>query len=240
MKVPFVKEWGSWVVFVSCCLTAVAAAVPRISLEPGGDIFIGSGLTIIGLALLINAKNPASSLIRSKGRNTEQLIWLLFFTITGVALLAPFLFSGIKDFMVLFLLVLLYVLLLMMGREHHILAEMNGFALLTLSAPIVYFVMSGELSMKLYAAVLIFFWAGVFKVRLRIRKTHFFRQAMVLYCMAATAAYLMLNISIMLLLPLLENVVSAVVMREEKLRETGYIELSKSIAFIILIAFFWQ
>jgi hypothetical protein len=128
----------------------------------------------------------------------------------------------------------------MSGREHHILAEMNGFAILTLSAPVVYFAMTGELSMKLYAAVLIFFWAGVFKVRLRIRKTLFFRKAMVLYCAAAAVAFFLLNISIMLLLPLAENIVSAVLMREEKLKETGYIELSKSIAFILLLSFFWR
>lgn len=240
MKVPFVKEWGSWVVFVSCCFAAMVAAMPQLPVENKGNIFAGPALTILGFALLINAKNPAASLIRSKGRNRSQLIWLIFFTITGIALLAPFLMTGIKDFMVFLLLVLFYVIVLMSGREHHILAEMNGFAILTLSAPVVYFAMTGELSMKLYAAVLIFFWAGVFKVRLRIRKTLFFRKAVVLYCAAAAVAFFLLNISIMLLLPLAENIVSAVLMREEKLKETGYIELSKSIAFILLLSFFWR
>jgi hypothetical protein len=112
--------------------------------------------------------------------------------------------------------------------------------LLTLSAPVVYFAVTGELSMKLYLAVFIFFAAGVLKVRVRLKKTPFFRVIMVLYCAAAAAVFYLLGISVLLLIPFVENIISVILMREERLKMTGYTELIKGVAFIVLIGFFWH
>jgi len=239
MKVPFVREWGSWAVFVSSWLAALTAGLLTRPWESGRDFTLLTFLTIAGLTFLINSKNPLASVIRSKGKKKEHIVWFLFFSLTGVVLLVPFLLEGINEFWIYSLLVLSYSLLLYNGKEHHIIAELNGFAMLTLSAPIVYFTITGDLSLKLYAAVTLFFAAGIFKVRVRLKKTLFFRWLMVLYCAAACIVFYLLNISVIILLPFIENIATVIRMKEEKLKTTGYTELVKGIVFIILIGFFW-
>jgi hypothetical protein len=179
-------------------------------------------------------------MLRTKGKQKEHFLWFLFFGLTGLLLLAPFLVEGIKSFWIFSLLAVSYVTLLSMGKEHHIITELSGFALLTLSAPVVYFALTGELSMKLYLAVFIFFAAGVLKVRVRLKKTYFFRVIMVLYCAAAAAVFYLFDISILLLIPFVENIISVILMREERLKMTGYTELIKGVLFIILIGIFWR
>ena len=239
MKIPFVKEWGSWAVFVTSWLAALVAGFLDRPLGTGRDFSTLTVLTILGLAFLINSKNPLASVIRSKGKKKEHVRWFLFFSISGLLLLLPFLFDGVWKFLPFALLIVSYAILLSLGKEHHIIAELNGFAMLTLSAPIVYFAVTGEMSLKLYAAVTIFFAAGVFKVRVRIKKSLFYRWVMVLYCTAACVVFYLLNIAVILLLPLIENIMTAIWMREEKLKTTGYTELVKGIVFIILIGLFW-
>lgn len=164
MRIPIVKEYGSWAVFVLSCLAALTAGLLTHPWESEREFFNETVLTILGMAFLINSKNPFASLLRAKsdsssseGRKKEHLLWFLFFSMVGLAFLTPFLIDGLKQFSVFFLLIIIYVLLLSAGKEHHLMAELNGFALLTLSAPIVYFVITDGMSMKLYAAVLIFF-----------------------------------------------------------------------------------
>ncbi len=239
MKIPFVKEWGSWAVFVTSGLAALIAGFLDRPWETGRDFTSLAVLTILGLAFLINSKNPLAAVIRSKGKKKEHIGWFLFFSISGLILLVPFMIEGVGEFWPFSLLIVSYAILLFKGKEHHILAELNGFAMLTLSAPIVYFTVTGELSLKLYEAVTIFFAAGVFKVRVRIRKSLFYRWVMALYCAAACIVFYLLNISVIILLPLAENIITAIWMREEKLKATGYTELIKGIIFIILIGFFW-
>jgi hypothetical protein len=239
MKIPFVKEWGSWAVFVTSWLAALIAGLLTRPWETGREFVFLTILSIVGLAFLINSKNPLAAVIRSKGKKKEHIGWFLFFSIVGLLMLVPFLIKGIGEFWPFSLLIVSYSILLSNGKEHHILAELNGFAMLTLSAPIIYFAVTGDLSLKLYAAVTIFFAAGVFKVRVRIKKSLFYRWVMALYCAAACLVFYLLNIALIILLPLAENIVTAIWMREEKLKTTGYTELVKGIVFIILIGFFW-
>ncbi len=239
MKIPFVKEWGSWAVFVSSCVAAIVAGFLDRPLDSSRDFTDITLLTIMGLAFLINSKNPLAAVIRSKGKKKEHVGWFMFFSIAGLLQLVPFLNQGIGAFWPFFLLIVSYSILLSKGKEHHLIAELNGFAMLTLSAPIVYFAFTGDMSLKLYAAVSLFFAAGVFKVRVKLKKTLFYRWLMVLYCAAACAAFYLLHISVIILLPFIENIAIAVWMREEKLKTTGYTELVKGIIFIILIGFFW-
>jgi hypothetical protein len=239
MKIPFVKEWGSWAVFVTSWLAALIAGLLTRPWETGREFASLAILTILGLAFLINSKNPLAAVIRSKGKQKEHIGWFLFFSTTGLLMLVPLLIEGIGEFWPFSLLIVSYSILLYKGKEHHILAELNGFAMLTLSAPIIYFAVTGELSLKLYAAVTIFFAAGVFKVRVRIKKSLFYRWAMVLYCASACLIFYLLHISLILLFPLTENIMTAIWMREEKLKTTGYTELVKGIIFIVLIGFFW-
>ena len=182
MKIPIVKEYGSWAVFGSSCLAALFAGLMTHPWDSGREFSVTAFMTILGLVFLINAKVPFSSLLRSKAftesdesetgnRNKENFCWFLFFMLVGLGLLIPFLNYGLRYFIGFSLLVVSYSIFMLKGREHHILAEINGFALLTLSAPIIYFTVTGDISMRLYTAVLVFFVAGVLKVRIRIKKT---------------------------------------------------------------------
>lgn len=239
MKIPLVKEWGSWAVFISSFLAAISAGLMTRPWETGREFSGLTVLTVLGLAFLINSKNPLASVLRTGGKNKEHVLWFLFFSVSGIVLLIPVLTEGIKTFSIFTALVVSYAVLLYKGREHNLFTEFNGFALLTLSAPVVYFAVTGDFSFRLYAAVLLFFGAGVFKVRVRTRKTHFYRLVMVIYCAASVIVYYLLDISIIILTPFIENIVSVILMREEKLRTTGNTELVKGIIFIILIGLFW-
>lgn len=239
MKIPFVKEWGSWAVFFSSCCTGLITGLHTRPWMTGREFAAVTVLSILGFTLLINSKNPLTAAIRSKWeRATVQ--WFLFFCITGIALLIPFLAEGFTTFSIFAVLIASYCVLLYMGKEHHILSELNGFSLLTISAPAVYFAVTGEMSWKLYVAVTVFFSGGVFKIRLRLKKTLLYRWIMILYCVAASIVFYLINIPVILLLPFLENMLTAVWLREEKLRTTGYTELVKSILFILLVWKYWQ
>lgn len=240
MNIPIVKEWGSWAVFISSLSAGLITGLSAYQRHAGRDISIRTLFTVLGLSFLINSKNPLASSIRTKGANKEHLLWFLFFSLAGLAFMAPFLVEGLKTFSIFSLLVASYVILLSRGKEHYIITELNGFALLTLSAPIVYFVITGETSLRLYTAVFIFFAAGVFKVRARIRITLVYRWIMALYCPAALAVFYCLNIPVILLMPLLENIAHVLFMRKEKLKTTGDVELIKAVIFIILIGLFWE
>jgi hypothetical protein len=240
MKIPVVKEWGSWAVFVSSVLAALVAGFLTYPWETGRNFASVTALTVIGLAFLINSKNPLSAALRTRENKKEHVVWFLFFSVSGLALLIPFLLGGIRSFAIFSVLVLSYGMLLYRGKEHSIFTEYNGFALLTQAAPIIYFTVTGVLSLKLYAAVLLFFGAGVFKVRVRTRKTVKSRWIMAIYCAVAVILYSLMNISIIILLPFIENLISVIFMREEKLRLTGYTEMIKGIIFIVLVGLFWK
>ena len=239
MKIPVVKEWGSWAVFSSSCLAGLITGLKTKPWLTDRVFAAVTCLTISGLAFLVNSKYPLASALRSKGKK-EHVLWFLFFALAGFALLIPFLIEGIKTFQVFAILVASYIILLSSGKEHYLATELNGFALLTISAPVVYFAVTGEMSWKLYLAVTAFFSAGVFKVRLRLRKTPLFRLVMILYCIVAAVIFSFIDISVLMLLPFLENIMTSLWMREEKLRTTGNIELLKSVIFIILTGLFWH
>jgi len=239
MKIPFVKEWGSWVVFFSSCLAGLITGLSTRPWLSGRDFAEVTVLTVMGLVFLINSKNPLASALRSRGKK-RHVRWFLFFAVTGLALLIPFLTEGVKTFQVFALLAVTYVILLSFGKEHHLAAELNGFALLTISAPVVYFAVTGAMSWKLYIAVTVFFSAGVFKVRLRLRKTPLFRMVMILYCATSAVLFYYINISLLILVPFLENIATALWLREEKLSTTGYTELAKGILFIVFTGLFWR
>ncbi len=239
MKIPIVKEWGSWAVLFTSCAAGLIAGLKSLPAQTGREYSLMTVLTIMGLTLLINAKNPLAAVIRSKGTKKEHLLWFSFFITAGLLLLIPFLREGLKEFWFFLFLVVSYTLMLLMGKEHHLVAELNGFAMLTLSAPVVYFAVTGQMSWQVYSAVTVFFAGGVFKVRVRLKKSIFYRWLMVLYCLGAVLIYSAMNIPVILLLPLAENIVTVLRMQEEKLKTTGYTELAKGLVFILLIALFW-
>ncbi len=240
VKIPIVKEHGLWVVFIISCIAGIIASLRDHSLLVETGLFNESLITVAGLALLLNSKKPLTSLFRSNDRGKDDLIWFLLLSLTGLALLVPFLLDGFETFVIFSPLLIIYFIYLYFRREHDLAAEFLGFALLTVSAPVIYFVLTGLLSVKLYFAVFTFFAAGVLKVRTSIKKTGLYRLSMIVYCAVSPVLFIMLGISPFLLLPLSENVVSSVRNREERLRKLGNIELVKGAIFVMLLILYWR
>lgn len=240
MKIPVVKEHGSWVVFIFSSVAGIAAGLRARPWHMERDFFFVPILTIIGLTFLINAKAPLASALRTKSDRERHLIWFAFFSLSGILFLIPFLYGGLKTFIVFLPLVLSYVILLSLEMEHNIFVELLGFAILALSAPMVYFAVTGAMSYRLYFVVFIFFAAGVFKVRIRIKKDLSYRLLMGFYCAVSLVVFFFLNMPVVMLAPFIENVVSAIRMRDEKLRTIGNIELVKGLIFTALLIFFWR
>ena len=189
---------------------------------------------------MINSKRPLTSMFRRYDREKEDLIWFLLFSLSGLALLMPFLIDGFNTFVIFSPLLIIYFIFLYFRREHDLAAEFLGFALLTLAAPVIYFVLTGLLSFRLYLAVFTFFAAGVLKVRTSMKKTGLYRLSMIFYCAVSPALFIMLEVSPYLLLPLSENVVSSLRNMEERLRKLGNIELVKGVIFVLLLVLYWR
>jgi hypothetical protein len=109
MKIPIVKEYGSWAVFIFSCVAGLITGLLTRPWQTGKDFSMDTLLTILGLMLLINSKNPLSSALRTKSESTrtegqrkEDLLWFMFFSLVGVVLLIPFLTNGIKTFLFFF------------------------------------------------------------------------------------------------------------------------------------------
>jgi hypothetical protein len=240
VKIPIVKEHGSWVVFIISCIAGIIASLTDHSLHVERGLFNEVLITVVGLALLVNSKRPLTALFRRYDREKEDLIWFLLFSLSGLALLVPFLLDGFKTFVIFSPLLIIYFIFLCFRREHDLAAEFLGFAILTLSAPVIYFVLTGRLSFRLYLAVFIFFAASVLKVRTSMKKLPLYRLSMIFYCAVSPAFFIMLGVSPYLLLPLSENVVSSVRNREERLRTLGNIELVKGVIFVLLLLIYWR
>ena len=189
---------------------------------------------------MVNSKRPLTSLLRRDDNRREDLIWFLIFGLSGLALLMPFVQDGLKTFIIFSPLLIFYFIYLYHGREHDLAAEFLGFALLTLSAPVIYFVLTGTLSFRLYLVVFVFFAAGILKVRTSMKKTSLYRSSMIIYCAVSPVLFIMLSVSPYLLLPLSENVISSVMNREERLRTVGNIELVKGVIFVLLLLLYWR
>ncbi|MDO8283154.1 MAG: YwiC-like family protein [Thermodesulfovibrionia bacterium] len=235
MRVPLVKEHGAWFVFIFSCAAGILAG-QSISWD---ETLFNIILTSAGIALLINSKASLAPLVKGRRMDKTALAWTVLFFTSGLLLLLPFLEKGLPHFNVFFLLIILYLFFIGVNKEHLLIAELSGFSLLTISAPIIYFMATGVLSLKLYLAVFLFFGAGVFKVRMRIKKTAFFRAVMVTYCSSVLIFYYYSDISCMILLPLVENITNAIWFRDERLKVTGNVELVKGVMFLTLLYLFY-
>lgn len=240
MKIPVVKEHGSWVVFIFSSISGIAAGFKVRPWDMERDFFFMPVLTIIGLSFLINAKAPLTWALMTKTEKRAYFTWFAVFSLSGTLFLIPFLYNGLKTFIVFLPLVLSYIILLSLEMEHNLFAELLGFAILALSAPMIYFAVTGEMSYRLYFVVFIYFAGGVFKVRMRLKKNLAYRLIMIFYCAVALLVFKLLNMPVVILLPLIENIAFAIKMRDEKLRTTGNIELFKGLIFTSLLIIFWR
>lgn len=233
MNIPFVKEWGSWIVFLSSSIIGMLigfkSSLLFINFE---NIF----LLLLGMAIIINAKAPISSLIKTRDIYNSNLIWTFIFILTGSLIIFFLMFEtrSIMQLSFIVILIVIYFLLIIITREHFILSELIAFSIITSSSYVMYYYITGDSGFKLYIGVLLFFAASVFKVRMRLKMDVFHRVLMILYCVLCVFIYSLLSISLIPLIPLLENISLSIHPQKYSLKYTGYMELIKSIVFMVI------
>jgi hypothetical protein len=229
MKRYILKEYGSWGVM----LMAFAAG-PVVS-----DRFSMKALAaLLALALFINAKQAFTVWMRSAV--AERSIPLAVFLGQGVlatALLTAVAGQSITQLIPYAGIPLAYLLCLKLLGEHALPTEVLGFVLLSLSSLIGRFAVSGIIDPRLFLAVAVFFTAGVFKVRIQFRKEVRYRMLMIAYLVGSIVMYLTFGLPLLLLVPLADNFLFALIRYRAALSSTGWLEVSKGLAFLVLLAF---
>jgi hypothetical protein len=223
------KEYGSWSVLIIAFLVGVGVS--------RGFTWLVFPL-FLALALLINSKQAFTKWLRKKGD------WRSFVIFSGqivaaTAVLVAVFGSDVPRLLPLLVIPAAYLLMNRFAGEHFILTELLGFALLSLAAVLAKFLITNGLDVRLFVAVALYFTAGVFKIKAVLLKKPTDRVFMVLYVFFAVMVYRGFHLSLFLLLPLLENIVAASTLYKVRLQTTGWIEVAKSLAFLILMLLYY-
>ncbi len=225
----FLREYGSWSVLIIAFLTGLIASRG----------FAWQAIPLfLALALLINSKLSFTKWIRGKGEKAPLYIFLGHIVAATIVFILCF---GREIPQLLWLLVfpIAYILMNRFAGEHFILTEVLGFALISLAAVLAKFAVTGGIDVRLFIAVAFYFAAGVFKIKSLLLKKMRDRVLTVLYVVLALLVYRGYHVAFVILLPLIDNIVAAVLLYKVKLQTTGWIELSKSILFLVLMSIFY-
>lgn len=208
---------------------AVSRGVTALSLVP-----------LLALSLYINAKQAFVLWMRRSGSSPARAGGVFLLQLSAATLLMLAVFGSSLIRLLPFVLVpVLYLLLLKAAGEHAFITEIAGFALLALSSLVARFAASGVVDPALFAAAALFFTAGVFKVRVHLKRKPFERVLTGLYVLFCLAAYGVMGVQPILLLPLLDTLLFAVFPYRVRLKTLGWMEAGKGIAFLLLAAFFY-
>ena len=227
-KSYFLKEYGSWSVLIIAFLTGLVAS--RGFTWQTVPVFLA-------LCLLINSKQALTKWMREKG-SRPALIFLGQLVVATAILIAVF-GEDVPQLMPLLVFPAAYLLMSGFAGEHFILTEVLGFALISLAAVLAKFAVTGGVDVRLFVAVALYFTAGVFKVKTLLLKKTRDRVLAVLYVVFAALVYRGFHVSLIILLPLIDNIVAAATLYKVKLRTTGWIEVSKSVLFLILMSIYY-
>jgi hypothetical protein len=224
----FLKEYGSWSVLIIAFLTGLVASRG----------FVWQTIPVfLALCLLINSKQSLTKWIREKG-SRPALIFSGQLLAATVILIAVF-GEGVPQLLPLLVFPAAYLLMSRFAGEHSILTEVLGFFLISLAAVLAKFTVTGGVDVRLFIAVAFYFTAGVFTVKTLLLKKTRDRVLTVLYVVLAAFVYRGYHISLIILLPLLDNLVAAALLYKVKLKTTGWIEVAKSVLFLILISIYY-
>lgn len=220
------KEYGSWSVLLVAFITGLVVT---------GE-FPWQALPVLGsLGLLINSKQAFTRWIRQPADRKHLLVFLVQITVGAIILVALY-SRGIPQLLPLLIFPAAYLLMNRLAGEHFVVTELLGFALLSLSAVLAKFLVVEGVDVRLFVATALYFTAGVFKVKaVLLRKTRD-RVLSVLYILFAAYVYRRFQLSLLILLPLAENIIMAATLYKVRLQTTGWIEVAKSIAFLLLMA----
>ncbi|MBS1242389.1 MAG: hypothetical protein H6R44_144 [Nitrospirae bacterium] len=219
------KEYGSWSVLTVAFLIGmgVTREIPWQALP-----------LFIALGLLINSKQAYMKWTRQPLERKHLGVFLGQVAAASVILFA--LFAGnLSQVLPLLIVPAAYLLMNRYAGEHHVLTELLGFALLSLAAVLAKFLVVEGVDVRLFVATALYFTAGVFKVKAVLLRKMRDRVLTVLYVLFAAYVYRRFVISLLVLLPLAENIAMAIFLYKVRLQTTGWIEVAKSLAFLALM-----
>ena len=228
-KEYFLKEYGSWSVLIIASLLGVG--VSRAFSWTVIPLFIS-------LSVLINSKQAFTKWSRRTG-GTAAFAVFLFQIAVAAAILVSLFGSGIMMLLPLLAFPAAYLLSNRFAGEHAVLTEVLGFALLSLAAVLMKYLLTGGLDVRMFLGVVFYFSAGVFKVKTLLLKKTSYRVMTVLFVLISLYVYHRMYIPLIILLPLLDNVIAAATLYKVRLKTTGWIEVSKSLAFLMLFLFYY-
>lgn len=218
------KEYGAWTVMILSFLTGALTS---------GETGINVIASFLAFALLINSKQAFTGWIRGTRKGKPLIIFISQILIASLIFIALF---GADTFKLLPYLIIpvIYLLLFRFAGEHFFLTEVCGFALLTLSSLVARFSITGDIDNNFYLSVVIFFIAGVFRVRVQTRKGTLERVSTVFYVIFAVFVYHLIKTPVVILLPLIDNLILSITLYSVRLKTTGWIELTKGVVFLLL------
>jgi len=229
VKRYLLKEYGSWGVMVLSYLAGLlvsGGATPR------------AIPAFVALALAVNSKQALTAWIRSAGPASRvPMVIFIVQVVTASGLLVWLLSADLVRFLPYAAVPCAYLVLLRYAGEHALLTEVSGFILLSTSVLISRYVLSGEIDPRLFIAVAVFFAAGVFKVRAKLRKGIFERSLAVLYVVGALVVYHLIGVPLVVLLPLADNLIFSASLYRVTLKTAGWLEVAKGAAFLVLLTF---
>lgn len=225
------REYGAWSVLLFGFLAGFLVALKKAQFN--SSIFI----LFLSLCILVNSKQAFVTGFRLKDGEAYFIfagqiilgLLLLFFT-PGFDIMKLYPFAIFP---------LLYMILIVFSGEHAFFTEIMGFFVLSLSSLLIYFVMTEQINMKLYLSVAIFFAAGVFKVRIQLKKGFKEKIGMILYVAFSIIFFLIIKLNPLCLLPLIDNLIFSFTPYKINLKTIGWTEVLKGFIFLVLIYFLW-
>lgn len=232
MKSYILKEYGSW----SVLIMSYIAGLIMVSVHGLEAMHV---LVLLPLVLIMNSKQAFSRWIKNRSTPLPLIIFIAQIVIAATVLFLIF-ETDLFKLLPMLLIPLIYLVLYALRGEHFIGTEIAGFAILTLAAPIAVFTVTGTMDLVSWLVPFFFFTAGVFKVRIFLKKRTRDRITMVLYVLLSGTVFLSLGIPALLLLPLLENLYFALFAPKVKLSTVGWTEVLKGMTFLVLIGAFFH
>ncbi len=220
----FLKEYGSWSVLIIASVIGVGAS----------RSFSWAVIPLfIALGFLINSKQAFTKWSRRSGGITAFAVFLIQIAVAAIVLISLF-GSSITMLLPLLVFPAAYLLSSRLANEHAVLTEVLGFVLLSLAAVLMKYLLTGGLDVRLFLGVAFYFSAGVFKVKALLLKKTSYRVMTALFVLVSLYVYHRMYIPLIILLPLVDNLIAAATLYKVRLKTTGWIEVGKSLAFLVL------
>jgi len=222
----FLKEYGSWsVLFVSFLAGLIVSRAFPWQAVP----------LFFALGLLINSKQAFMKWTRKREDSFALLVFLGQVIVAAGIMIA--LFRGdIPILLPLLLFPAAYLASNRLAGEHHVVTEILGFTLISLAAVLAKFLVIGGVDVRLFVATAFYFSAGVFKVKALVLKKTKDRILTVLWLVFSVFAYRGFHISLLILLPLVDNLLAAITLYKVRLKTIGWTEVAKSLVFLGLLS----